>query len=143
STCTLIRSGGPRGRRILVDPGLPPAAIGARLFERTGLRPTEIDTIFLTNFRPAHRAGLALFANAKVLIHEREQQALAEHLGRMIEEAPEEDEERAQLLADLKLLNSLRTPSEDQLAEHIDLFPLFGYTPGTCGLLIAAPTYTA
>jgi hypothetical protein len=34
-------------------------------------------------------------------------------------------------------------PAPDALAEHVDLFPLFGATPGACGILVAAPTYTA
>jgi glyoxylase-like metal-dependent hydrolase (beta-lactamase superfamily II) len=61
STTTLIRSG---KRNYLVDPGLPGAALAPRLFERTGLRPEQVDTVFLTNFRPAHRAGLGLFSHA-------------------------------------------------------------------------------
>src|SRR2546421_8606843 len=40
ATCTLIRSG---KRTILVDPGLPGPARAARLFERTGLTPEQID----------------------------------------------------------------------------------------------------
>src|SRR5438093_13017757 len=92
ATTTLIRTG---KKNILVDPGLPAQALGARLFERTGLRPEQIDTVFLTNFRPSHRAGLSLFQNAKVLIHEREQETTAAHLRRLIDEAPPEDLDRA------------------------------------------------
>ena len=139
ATCTLIRSG---ERKILVDPGLPPQAIGARLFERAGLRPEQIDTIFLTNFRPAHRAGLALFTRAKIFIHQREQEAMAQRLQGLIDEAPGEDLDRALLLDELKLLESLAPAEDEQIAEHVDLFPLFGYTPGTCGLLISAPMTT-
>ena len=139
ATTTLIRSG---KRNILVDPGLPAQAVGARLYERTGLRPEQIDTVFLTNFRPSHRAGLALFERARVFIHEREQEITAAHLQALVEEAPQDDEGRAQLLAELKLLQSFE-PAEDKIAEQVDLFPLPGYTPGTCGLLVAAPTYTA
>jgi glyoxylase-like metal-dependent hydrolase (beta-lactamase superfamily II) len=139
ATTSLIRVG---KRNILVDPGLPPQALGARLYERTGLRPEQVDTVFLTNFRPAHRTGLPLFTKANILIHEREQQAVSSHLRRLIDEAPEEDLDRAMLSDELKLVESLKTP-EDQFAEQVDLFPLFGYTPGNCGLLIAAPTYTA
>src|SRR6187399_706702 len=83
ATCTLIRAG---KRNILVDPGLPAQAMGARLFERTGLRPEQIDTVFLTNFRPSHRAGLPLFAQAKVLMHEVEQETMASRLRSLIEE---------------------------------------------------------
>lgn len=138
ATSTLIRTG---DRRILVDPGLPPAAIGARLFERTGLRPEQIDTVFLTNFRPAHRAGLPLFGKATVLIHEIEQQATRQQLESLLHQAPAEDLDRRQIEQELALLETLK-PAEDQLAEQVDLFPLFGYTPGNCGLLLALPTVT-
>ncbi len=139
ATTTLIRTG---KRTILVDPGLPPAALGARLYERTGLKPDAIDTIFLTNFRPAHRAGLSLFPNAKRFIHENEQQATAQQLQQLIDGAPDADLDRKILRNELALLESLQTPS-DTIAPGVDLFPLFGYTPGTTGLLVVAPAYTA
>jgi glyoxylase-like metal-dependent hydrolase (beta-lactamase superfamily II) len=139
ATTTLVRAG---KRHILVDPGLPPPALAARLNERTGLRPQQIDTVFLTNFRPSHRAGLALFQpHAKIYIHEREQQAVSAHLRALIDEAPQADIDRATLAAELKLIDTLAV-AQDKLAEQVDLFPLFGYTPGTCGLLVAAPTTT-
>jgi hypothetical protein len=134
ATTSLVRVG---KRNILIDPGLPAQALGARLFERTGLRPEQIDTVFLTNFRPAHRAGLPLFSSAKMYIHETEQAAMRQHIERLIEDAPEADIDRKLLAQELTLLDSL-TPAEDKLAEHLDLFPLPGYTPGTCGLLVAA-----
>jgi glyoxylase-like metal-dependent hydrolase (beta-lactamase superfamily II) len=136
ATCTLIRSG---KRSILVDPGLPGPAMAARLYERTGLKPEQIDTVFLTNFRPAHRAGLGVFPKAKVFIHEVEQQATRQHLEGLFKEAPAEDIDRGYLKQEIKLLDSL-TAAEDRVAEQLDLFPLPGYTPGTCGLLIKLPT---
>jgi glyoxylase-like metal-dependent hydrolase (beta-lactamase superfamily II) len=139
STTTLIRSG---KRNILVDPGLPPPAMNARLNERTGLKPEQIDIVFLTNFRPSHRAGLGLFGRSKVFIFQRERDATLAHLEALIEEAPHEDEGRKTLLAELKLLQSFEV-ADDKLADQVDLFPLPGYTPGTCGLLVAAPTYSA
>jgi glyoxylase-like metal-dependent hydrolase (beta-lactamase superfamily II) len=138
ATTTLIRVG---KRNILVDPGLPAQAITARLFERTGLRPEQIDTVFLTNFRPSHRAGVAVFTAAKVFMHEVEQQAMSHRLRGLIEEAPDDDLDRAALVAELKLLESIRH-ADDKLADQVDLFPLPGYTPGNCGLLVAAPTTT-
>ena len=140
ATTTLVRMG---KRNILIDPGLPALAIGARLFERTGLRPEQIDTVFLTNFRPAHRGGLALFNRAKVYLHELEQQAARERLVRLLGELPEEedDEDRIRLSRELELLDScLAAP--DQIAPGVDLFPLFGYTAGTCGLLLSMPVNT-
>lgn len=136
STCTLVRSG---KRTILIDPGLPAPAMAARLSERTGLKPEQVDTVFLTNFRPAHRAGLGLFGHARLLIHEPEQEATRQHLERLIEEAPAEDIDRKLLVQELALLRTF-SPADDQLANQLDLFPLPGYTPGTCGLLIKLPT---
>jgi glyoxylase-like metal-dependent hydrolase (beta-lactamase superfamily II) len=138
ATTTLIRT--PR-KNILVDPGLPPQAIGARLFERTGLRPEQIDIVFLTNFRPSHRAGLSLFGESKILMHEVERETMSNRLRALIEEAPHDDLDRAVLVNELKLLESIQ-PAEDKLGEQVDLFPLFGYTAGTSGLLVAAPTTT-
>jgi glyoxylase-like metal-dependent hydrolase (beta-lactamase superfamily II) len=138
ATTTLIRTG---RRHILVDPGLPAAALAARLYERTGLSPDQIDTVFLTNFRPAHRAGLGLFSQARLLIHENEQQAVHQQISALLAQAPDEDLDRQHFQRELTLLESL-TPADDELAEHVSLFPLFGYTPGTCGLLLALPTVT-
>ena len=132
ATTTLIRTG---KRTVLVDPGLPAQALGARLYERTGLQPAAIDTIFLTNSRPAHRAGLGLFPKARVLIHELEQQAAQAQLRALIDDAPEEDLDRAAMERELHLINSFKV-ADDKLAENLDLFPLFGYTAGTCGLLV-------
>jgi glyoxylase-like metal-dependent hydrolase (beta-lactamase superfamily II) len=115
--------------------------MAARLYERTGLMPQAIYTVFLTNFRPAHRAGLPLFAHAKILIHEVEQQATMQHLERLIEGAPDEDIDRRVMTQELALIRSL-TPAPDQVADQLDLFPLPGYTPGTCGLLIKLMTST-
>src|SRR5438067_293332 len=83
STTTLIRAG---DRKILVDPGLPGVALAARLYERTGILPRDIDTIFLTNFKPAHRAGIDSFAYAKVLMHEIERQTQKSTLENLIEQ---------------------------------------------------------
>jgi len=66
---------------------------------------------------------------------------MSQSLTRLIDEAPEEDEDRAAMQQELALLNRLSNP-DDRIAEFVDLFPLFGVTPGNCGLLIAAPTNT-
>lgn len=138
ATTTLIRTG---KRHILVDPGLPAQAIGARLGERTGIQPEQIDTIFLTNFKEANRGGIGAFANARILMHEVEQINARAHNERWLNEAPEEDLDRKGIEADLALLDRI-VPAEDELAPGVDLFPLFGYTPGTTGLLVALPTVT-
>jgi glyoxylase-like metal-dependent hydrolase (beta-lactamase superfamily II) len=135
ATTTLIRA---EKKMILVDPGLPPAALKARLFERTGLQPAQIDTIFLTNFRPAHRGGLELFPRAKVLIHENEKQAMTQHFENVLDELRDAEEDKKAVAQELDILNRCQT-AEDKLADDVDLFPLFGYTPGTSGLLVTTP----
>jgi glyoxylase-like metal-dependent hydrolase (beta-lactamase superfamily II) len=140
ATTTLVRTG---KRNILIDPGLPAAALGARLFERTGLRPEQIDTVFLTNFRPAHRGGLALFTRAKVYLHELERDFVRQSIGQTLGELPDDDddEDRIRLSHELEILDAC-LPAPDQLDKGIDLFSLFGYTPGTTGLLLSMPINT-
>jgi glyoxylase-like metal-dependent hydrolase (beta-lactamase superfamily II) len=133
STCSLIRVG---KQAILVDPGLPAQIMTARLAERTGMSPDDIDAVFLTNFRPSHRAGMLAFEGTKIYIHENEQQAIRHHLNVRMEET-EDDGERAVLRRELDLCE-LCTPAPDKLAESVDLFPLFGPTPGNCGLLVSS-----
>lgn len=136
ATTTLLRSQDDKGaRRILVDPGLPPQVQVARLNERAGLKPDQIDTIFLTCFRPAHRTGLAAFPKAKIFLHEPERNAVQEHLRVLLDRGGDDADVRKIVQTELDLLNRTR-PAPDQLAHQIDLFPLPGYTPGTCGLLI-------
>src|SRR4051812_43274448 len=88
ATTTLIRS---NERKILVDPGLPAMALGARLYERTGIRPGEVDTVFLTNFKPAHRGGLEAFADAKLLMHDVERQYERARIENELRQASEEE----------------------------------------------------
>jgi len=137
ATTTLIRSG---DKAILVDPGLPPQILAARLHERSGLQADAVTDVFLTNFRPAHRAGLGAFEHARWWIGETERettgQALIEHF-----EAEQEPEARAVLQREIQLLKRFRA-APDQLAEGVDLFPLPGFTPGLCGLLLTPPQHT-
>lgn len=137
ATTTLVRSG---DRCILVDPGLPPQVVAARLRERAGLEPTDITDVFLTCFRPAHRWGLAAFEHARWLIFDTEREVI----GRMLIEKMQQDEDgsaRETLAAEVAILKRCQ-PAPDKLAEHVDLFPLPGYTPGTCGLILSHPNTT-
>lgn len=134
ATTTLVRSG---DRRILVDPGLPPRVVAARLSERAGLLPEDISDVFLTNFRPSHRWGLPAFPNARWLISEAERESVGTSLVQRFQD--EEDESlRAMLEQDIAILKRCEAAA-DSIAPHADLFPLPGYTPGTCGLLLAFP----
>ncbi len=137
ATCTLVRAG---DRAILVDPGLPGPVIAARLQERSGLRPEQVTDVFLTNFRPAHRWGLDAFAKARWAISEMER----ETVGRQLVESfqAEEDEEKKKLFREEIALMQKMQAAPDRLAPGVDLFPLPGFTPGTCGLLLCPPNAT-
>jgi len=132
ATTTLIRSG---SKIILVDPGLPAQVVTARVAERAGLEPHAITDVFLTNFRPAHRAGLAEFEHANWLISELERETIGQHLFALLHE---QSDEAGQLMIqqEIDLLKQLQ-PAPDKLADQVDLFPLPGFTPGTCGLLLS------
>lgn len=137
ATTTLVRSG---DRTILVDPGLPGQVIVARLAERAGLEPDDISDVFLTNFRPAHRMGLAAFPKARWLVAEAEREATGNALVEQFRQAGD-DETREMLQQEIALLKRC-VAAPDKLADRVDLFPLPGFTPGTSGLLLSQPRST-
>ena len=64
-TCTLITID---GRHVLVDPSLKDAQqMGVQLERRTGVKPDEIDTVFLSHGHGDHHFGLAHFPRARWL----------------------------------------------------------------------------
>lgn len=132
ATTTLIESD---GRRILVDPGLPPQVVAARLAERSGLGPDDISDVFLTCFRPEHRWGLTAFPDANWYVAEAEREAVGTALVHQYQEA-EDEELQATLQREIALLKRCKA-APDRLAKSVDLFPLPGYTAGTCGLLLS------
>ncbi len=137
ATTTLVRSG---DRRILVDPGLPPPVVAARLGERVGLAPEDISDVFLTCFRPSHRWGLGAFPHARWLISEAEREAVGRQLVERFQQETDEDAKRL-IGEDIAVLKRCE-PAPDKLAPQVDLFPIGGFTPGTCGLLLAFPGST-
>jgi glyoxylase-like metal-dependent hydrolase (beta-lactamase superfamily II) len=157
ATTTLVRVGtGPGSAVILVDPGLPPQVLAARLGERAGIRASDVTHVFLTSFQPECRRGLPAFDRAEWLISDAEREAvgvpLAQALARLtqIEQAADDPldsdtpetmpEDQAVTLRvvreDVAILQRCR-PAPDRLAPGVDLFPLPGVTPGLCGLLVA------
>lgn len=131
ATTSLVRSG---KHVILIDPGLPPKIIAARLMERCGLEPSAVTDVFLTNFRPAHRWGLTAFDHARWMISDAEREIIGIHLIEQFKQAvePRDREPIEQDIAILKRFQSV----PDRIAPQVDLFPLPGFTPGTCGLLL-------
>jgi len=137
ATTTLVCSG---DRVILVDPGLPAQALAPRLQERSGLAAEQVTDVFLTCFRPSHRWGLAAFPKANWLISEMEREEVGRSLVSQFEQAPDDDS-RQILKQEIALLKRFKI-APDRIAEQVDIFPLPGFTPGTCGLLLLSANFT-
>lgn len=133
ATTTLIRSG---KKAILVDPALPAQVLVPRLAERSGLTPDDITDVFLTCFRPAHRYGLAGFPKANWWISEQEREVIGRELLARFEREEGDADVQALLKQEIAILQQCKA-APDTLADQVDLFPSFGFTPGTCGLLLS------
>jgi len=153
STTVLIRSG---EDRIIVDPGLPAPALKARLHERAGITPGMVSHVFLTSFHPEARRGIELFDQATWMLSETERESvgvpIAQSLGRLAEtqelaqqagEAMHEDQQTMLEVLQRDIAVLARTQAApDSLIDNVDLFPLPGFSPGCCGLLISEPART-
>lgn len=135
ATTTLIRSG---KRTILVDPSLPEQVVAARLGERAGIKPRDVTHVFLTSFKPETTRGIMAFEHATWWISEAEREGVGVPLVRRLQEAAQhEDHEMVEMLKHEVALLKKCEPAPDRLAEHVDIFPLPGVTPGTCGVLVS------
>ena len=126
---------------LLVDPSLPPQMLNARLHERWGIGLDVITHVFLTSFDPDRRRTLQGLAHATWLMHEPEIQAAALAMSEELQRA-EGDAELTLLLEQHRDLLSNFEVAPDKLFSSVDLFPLPGYTPGSCGLLLSTPKRT-
>lgn len=129
--------------RILVNPGLPPQALAARFDERTDVKPDAVTHVFLTTFTIDHYRGLALFPEATWLLHEPERDAARAAIEAQMEHAETLDDPEVtdRIGGHLDILAHCQA-AEDHLVPGVDLFPLPGYSPGTCGLLLPLPRST-
>lgn len=134
ATTTLIEAG---EARILVDPSLPEQILSVRLRERANLGPQDITHVFLTSFQPLRRRGLSAFESAQWLISERERESIGVSLVERLREAIEGgDQELVGVLQPEVAVLQRCQAAPDSIVEGVDLFPLYGVTPGTCGLLL-------
>jgi glyoxylase-like metal-dependent hydrolase (beta-lactamase superfamily II) len=140
ATTTLVEG---NGITMIVDPGLPPQVIAAKLSERCPLAPEQITHVFLTSFQDDTIRGLGAFPNATWLAFENEIDAAIVALNEQLAVASQHPEDGGvePIETRLQILDHLR-PAEDSIAPGIDIFPVAGVTPGTCGLLLAQPRKT-
>lgn len=145
ATTTLIRDG---GVTMLVDPGLPPQAIAARLHERAGLEPAAVTHVFLTRFDPDTTRGLTAFDHATWYISAEEREGVGVPLAAELKRLAESREpiahgaELRQTLAREVALLQRTTPAPDRPSPLTSLFPLRGVSPGLTGLLVEQPSST-
>jgi glyoxylase-like metal-dependent hydrolase (beta-lactamase superfamily II) len=146
ATTTLLRTTAGEDDRaervLLIDPSLPAQILAARLEERSGLKPEAITHVFLTNWRPIHRRALEAFRHATWWMHEAEIEAANAALDRAEEAATNQNVAVDPLIEKERELLARVQAAPDDLAAGVDLYPLPGYTPGQCGLLISEPTRT-
>jgi glyoxylase-like metal-dependent hydrolase (beta-lactamase superfamily II) len=128
ATTVLITAG---KRSIVVNPGLPAPALQARFNERLGGKVDSVTDVFLTHIGNDTLSGIELFEHAKWWCSETERDELDRRI----------DRERADATM-LRELHKRLQPVPDKLAPGVDLFPLPGFTAGTCGLLVSAPLTT-
>lgn len=140
ATTTLISSG---DAHILVDPSLPAQALLARLTERANIMPERITHVFLTSLEPERRRAMTAFEHAKWLAHEPEIEGSKHALQQRLDDAASGgDQELIDYCKNELAILERCEPASDSLAEQVDLFPLPGRTPGTCGLLLPLPGLT-
>ncbi len=118
ATCTLVSSG---GTRLLVDPSPYPPDLERLLFDRAGLRPAQIDAVFLTHHHGDHRYGLALFDHARRLMSAA---GLAEWRRLNPDDAP--------------IIDGFE-PAEGRLAEGLELAATPGHTAAHHSLVLGSP----
>lgn len=137
ATTTLIQA----GSTFLVDPGLPPEILARRLDERSGLKPEQVDAVFLTTLRPVHRRSLALFSKATWLVHAPELEAMRDNLADVAAREQEDEAVRRLVREEMALLERFR-PADERLDPQVHLYPTPGITPGAAALLLPLPGST-
>jgi glyoxylase-like metal-dependent hydrolase (beta-lactamase superfamily II) len=138
TTTTVVKSD---GAVVLVDPSLPPNLVNARLNERWGLELTDVTHVFLTSFDPDRRRTLCGLEHATWFMHEPEIQSASAAIQDELHRA-ESDPAVVNILNEhLGLLAGFISP-EDKPFSAVDLFPIPGFTPGSCGLLLPLPKQT-
>ncbi|MEE2906595.1 MAG: MBL fold metallo-hydrolase [Planctomycetota bacterium] len=129
--------------RILINPGLPAQVLHARLGERSPVQPEEVTHVFMTSLAGDHRRGLGGFPNAVWLAHEPELTHARTRLQQELDEVRNHADEETVALCEARLAPLERIgEAPDQIVQGVDLFPLPGVTPGTCGLLLSQPRAT-
>ncbi len=125
---------------ILVDPSLPPQALGPVFNERTGKQLGDVTDVFCTTLRPVHRRSIMALPDANWWASQDEIESYRGKLADLLDSAGRLDpRETVNIEADLKLLESFR-PAPETFTRQVTVYPMAGPTPGSAGLLLTPPT---
>lgn len=127
---------------ILVDPSLPPQALGPVFNERTGKRLADVTDVFCTTLRPVHRRSILALSDATWWAHADEIESHRRKLTDLLDSARRMNPADAvQVEADLKLLEAFR-PAPERMTDQVTVYPMAGASLGSAGLLLTPPTMT-
>lgn len=122
-TSTLVRT---RDLTLVVDPGLPADAMAQVLDQRAGLRPDDVDAVFITHRHGDHRVGLDAFPGATWWMAAAELDSWANNAAQA-----DSDPAEAQLRTRLQ-------PAPDQLGAGVRVITTPGHTEGHSSIRLEA-----
>jgi glyoxylase-like metal-dependent hydrolase (beta-lactamase superfamily II) len=107
-----------------------------------GVEPAAIDTILLTHLHPDHslglvdQAGLAVFANAELVVHEREAAFWLDRAGRPADSERLQRNTKAQRAVTAPYRERIRRVADGEVMPGVTAMPAPGHTPGHTNWLI-------
>jgi len=122
ATCTVVQT---EHGNVVVDPSQDGEEMRQSVFNRCGLKPSDIDIVYSTHFHRDHWMGAHAFPNAAFYMPKTDCESAMALKDYVI---PEHAESLARLV-----------PIEGQIVEGLTLVPLPGHTPGLQGVLFDAP----
>ncbi|GAB3918770.1 hypothetical protein GCM10011575_33660 [Microlunatus endophyticus] len=122
-TSTLVRT---RDLTLVVDPGLPAEAMTQVLDQRAGLRPDDVDAVFVTHRHGDHRVGLDAFAGATWWMAGAELESWAEDAAQSASDPPD------------ALLRARLQPAPDVLVSGVRVIATPGHTAGHSSVRLEA-----
>lgn len=114
-TTTLIKG---NGKNIIVDPSEPSELMAKTLYNRSGLKPEDIDMVFITHSHSDHYVGIQCFENAEWYMSTKELAVLTADQGERVK----------------RIVQRIK-PVGSELINGIDVVSLPGHTYGLCALL--------
>ena len=130
------------GKTILVDPSLPPQALGPVFNERTGKQLADVTDVFCTTLRPVHRRSILALPDATWWAHGDEIESHRRKLTDLLDSAQRVNpDDVVQIEADIKLLEAFK-PAPESFSNQVTVYPMAGASFGSAGLLLTPPTMT-